>query len=75
MYCIIQFYYQIHLDIVEFRPFLKLLSIKLVIFFVFWQTVCISKHSMLPPFPFYSPDPHALQLTLGLLLLDNPLLP
>ena len=39
MYFLIQFYYQIKDDIADQRPFLKLLAIKLVIFFSFWQTV------------------------------------
>lgn len=39
MYCLIQFYYQISKDIQENRPFLKILSIKLVIFLSFWQLV------------------------------------
>ena len=39
MYCIIQFYFQIKQDIQEHRPVLKLLAIKLVIFFSFWQNV------------------------------------
>ncbi|KAI9665145.1 MAG: hypothetical protein M1831_002155 [Alyxoria varia] len=42
MYCIIQFYAQIRDHIAEHRPFLKLLSIKLVIFFCFWQNFLIS---------------------------------
>ena len=50
MYCLIQFYYQLKEDLAEHRPFLKLLSIKLVIFLAFWQTVSvfrnhISKHT------------------------------
>ena len=39
MYFLIQFYYQIRNDISNQKPFLKLLAIKLVIFFSFWQTV------------------------------------
>lgn len=39
MYCLIQFYYQIKEDISEHRPFMKILSIKLVIFLSFWQSV------------------------------------
>ena len=39
MYCLIQFYYQIRNDIKQHSPFLKILSIKLVIFLSFWQTV------------------------------------
>jgi hypothetical protein len=39
MYAIIQFYYQLRYDLAEHRPFIKVLSIKLVIFLSFWQTV------------------------------------
>lgn len=39
MYCLIQFYVQIKDEISEHSPFLKILSIKLVIFLSFWQTV------------------------------------
>ena len=39
MYCIFHFYFQIKAEIAEHRPFMKLLCIKLVIFFSFWQTV------------------------------------
>lgn len=39
MYCLIQFYVQIKDDIAEHQPFLKILSIKLVIFLCFWQSV------------------------------------
>lgn len=39
MYCLIQFYIQIKEDISQYSPFLKILSIKLVIFLSFWQTV------------------------------------
>lgn len=39
MYCLIQFYHQVSKDIKEHRPFLKILSIKLVIFLSFWQLV------------------------------------
>ncbi|KAJ5223534.1 hypothetical protein N7468_008076 [Penicillium chermesinum] len=42
MYCLIQFYIQIKDDIAEHRPFMKVLSIKLVIFLSFWQTTLIS---------------------------------
>lgn len=42
MYCLIQFYYQIRKDIEEHKPFLKILSIKLVIFLSFWQSTFIS---------------------------------
>lgn len=39
MYCLVQFYVQIKDEISEYSPFLKILSIKLVIFLSFWQTV------------------------------------
>lgn len=39
MFFVIQFYIQLKNDLAEHRPFLKVLSIKLVIFFSFWQTV------------------------------------
>lgn len=39
MYCLIQYYIQIKDDIREHSPFLKILSIKLVIFLSFWQSV------------------------------------
>ncbi|KAL4890094.1 organic solute transporter Ostalpha-domain-containing protein [Aspergillus ambiguus] len=42
MYCLIQFYVQIKDDIAQYRPFLKILSIKLVIFLSFWQSSLIS---------------------------------
>ncbi|EYE93573.1 OSTA/TMEM184 family protein [Aspergillus ruber CBS 135680] len=42
MYCLIQFYIQIKDDIKQHRPFLKILSIKLVIFLCFWQSTVIS---------------------------------
>ncbi|KAJ5182686.1 hypothetical protein N7492_000302 [Penicillium capsulatum] len=42
MYCLIQFYHQISQDIKEHQPFMKILSIKLVIFLSFWQTILIS---------------------------------
>ncbi|KAJ5689076.1 hypothetical protein N7462_003468 [Penicillium macrosclerotiorum] len=42
MYCLIQFYYQIKDDIKQYQPFLKILSIKLVIFLSFWQSTLIS---------------------------------
>jgi len=42
MYCLIQFYIQLRTEIAEHRPFLKILCIKLVIFFSFWQTLVIS---------------------------------
>ena len=39
MYCLIQFYVQVKDDIQQHSPFLKILSIKLVIFLCFWQSV------------------------------------
>ncbi|KAK6812858.1 Organic solute transporter Ostalpha [Aspergillus parasiticus SU-1] len=42
MYCLIQFYIQIKDDISQYNPFMKILSIKLVIFLSFWQSICIS---------------------------------
>lgn len=41
MYCLIQFYVQVKNDIQEHSPFLKILSIKLVIFLSFWQSVSV----------------------------------
>ncbi|KAL4737505.1 organic solute transporter Ostalpha-domain-containing protein [Aspergillus similis] len=42
MYCLIQFYIQIKDEISEHKPFLKVASIKLVIFLSFWQSSLIS---------------------------------
>ncbi|KAJ6070442.1 hypothetical protein N7467_011761 [Penicillium canescens] len=42
MYCLIQFYHQTSQDIKQHRPFVKILSIKLVIFLSFWQSTLIS---------------------------------
>ena len=47
MYCLIQFYIQIKDDISQYSPFLKILSIKLVIFLSFWQSVSAA----LVPYP------------------------
>jgi hypothetical protein len=42
MYCVIQFYFQLRVDLAPHRPFLKVLAIKLVIFLSFWQSSAIS---------------------------------
>jgi len=42
MYCLIQFYIQLRVDLGPHRPFLKITAIKLVIFLSFWQTFVIS---------------------------------
>ncbi|KAF3767465.1 DUF300-domain-containing protein, partial [Cryphonectria parasitica EP155] len=42
MYCIIQYYVQFKQQLAYHKPFLKVLSIKLVIFLSFWQSVIIS---------------------------------
>ncbi|EED12989.1 DUF300 domain protein, putative [Talaromyces stipitatus ATCC 10500] len=42
MYCLIQFYVQVHGDMAQYKPFLKITAIKLVIFLSFWQTTVIS---------------------------------
>lgn len=42
MYCLIQFYIQLKKDLAPNRPFLKISSIKLVVFFCFWQSWLIS---------------------------------
>jgi hypothetical protein len=38
MYCLVQFYQQLKGDLAPHKPFLKVLSIKLVMFLCFWQT-------------------------------------
>jgi hypothetical protein len=38
MYCLVQFHFQLKEDLAPHKPFLKILSIKLVLFLVFWQT-------------------------------------
>ncbi|PBP18011.1 hypothetical protein BUE80_DR011166 [Diplocarpon rosae] len=42
MYCLIQFYVQLRVDLAPHRPFLKVVAIKLVIFLSFWQSFMIS---------------------------------
>ncbi|QIX01117.1 hypothetical protein AMS68_006634 [Peltaster fructicola] len=42
MFCLIQFYIQTKDDLKEHSPFLKVICIKLVIFFSFWQQLVIS---------------------------------
>lgn len=42
MYLLIQFYVQLRHDLAQHSPFMKVLAIKLVIFFSFWQTFVIS---------------------------------
>lgn len=42
MYCIIQFYIQLKDDLKQHNAFLKILAIKLVVFFSFWQSAAIS---------------------------------
>lgn len=41
MFCLVQFYIQLKEKLGQYRPALKIICIKLVIFFSFWQTVCI----------------------------------
>lgn len=50
MFCLIQFYIQLKDDLREYKPLLKIICIKLVIFFSFWQTVSIID----PHKPFHS---------------------
>ncbi|KAF4634317.1 hypothetical protein G7Y89_g3797 [Cudoniella acicularis] len=42
MFCLIQFYVQLRLDLSAHSPFIKVIAIKLVIFLSFWQTFLIS---------------------------------
>ncbi|KAH8802671.1 organic solute transporter Ostalpha-domain-containing protein [Xylogone sp. PMI_703] len=42
MYCLIQFYIQLRVDLAPYQPFLKVVAIKLVIFLSFWQSFVIS---------------------------------
>jgi hypothetical protein len=46
MYCLIQFHMQLKEDLAPRKPFLKILSIKLVMFLVFWQTWLLGLLSM-----------------------------
>lgn len=41
MFMVVQFYIQLKTDLAEHKPGIKVLAIKLVIFFSFWQTVSI----------------------------------
>lgn len=42
MYCLVQFYIQLKEDLKRNQPFLKVLSIKVVIFLCFWQSLLIA---------------------------------
>src|SRR5436309_962980 len=42
MYCVVQFYIQLRVDLAPHKPLLKVTAIKLVIFLSFWQTFLIS---------------------------------
>ena len=42
MYCLIQFYIQLREPLSEYKLFIKIVAIKLVIFLSFWQTAAIS---------------------------------
>ncbi|KAL1301494.1 hypothetical protein AAFC00_005738 [Neodothiora populina] len=42
MFFLIQFYLQLKRDLAEHKPFLKVICIKMVIFFSFWQSLLIS---------------------------------
>lgn len=57
MYCLIQFYIQVRHDLASHQLFLKVLAIKLVIFFSFWQTFVISILTS-PTFNVLTPSPH-----------------
>lgn len=66
MYCVIQFYVQLKQDLAEHKPFLKVLCIKLVIFFSFWQVVsqiAVSAHLV--------HDLHIIQLLISFLSSGN----
>lgn len=42
MYCLIHFYHTMHEALSKLHPFPKLLCIKAVVFFTFWQTMLIA---------------------------------
>ncbi|TPX43741.1 hypothetical protein SeMB42_g04610 [Synchytrium endobioticum] len=42
MYGLLEFYIVIHHDIAEHNPFYKILAVKLVVFFSFWQSIVLS---------------------------------
>jgi hypothetical protein len=47
MFCLVQFYIQLKDALKSYRPALKIICIKLVIFFSFWQSVCCVNSCML----------------------------
>lgn len=42
MFCLVQYYIQLKEDLARHQPFLKILSVKLVIFLCFWQSLLIA---------------------------------
>ncbi|TPX34222.1 hypothetical protein SmJEL517_g03141 [Synchytrium microbalum] len=42
MYGLLEFYLVIHHDIAEHKPFYKIVAVKLVVFFSFWQSIVLS---------------------------------
>ncbi|KAI4132347.1 MAG: hypothetical protein LQ347_002614, partial [Umbilicaria vellea] len=68
MICLIQFFYQLHGDLAEHRPLLKIIAIKLVIFLSFWQSV--SFPPTLTPFPVFLAITHS-QPQIGLSVLTS----